>query len=394
MQHDPNARTQITEVPLPAELTEPLPEDASRVTVAARTAAETALGVHGVHHLGNLLARAADRVRSQFGRSAGTTGVQVDEEDGALDVVVSIVVEYPEPVVAVADEVRRQVREAVSQLGDGTVTVDVRVLDVHGPFDDEPSALDRAVESGKDAVDRAKTAASDIAADAQENAADVAERARDAAARAVDRAGDAADTARAAVADATDRVREVASDTPHVRSSRTPLTAPAEWPPMPPTRRARPSTVRAKESPTLPIALGTVPTVPVTRPPTPSTTRRTRRGQRVTPQPTPVPRCRTVPRAPPTRPPTPPATPARTPRTPPPTQRWRTTVRTPSVRVTATRTPPGPGTSRSPTRSTRPPPPCPVRPMPSARTPTRTATSSPTRVPTATGRDRAPGLRT
>ena len=165
MQHDPNARTQITEVPLPAELTEPLPEDASRVTVAARTAAETALGVHGVHHLGNLLARAADRVRSQFGRSAGTTGVQVDEEDGALDVVVSIVVEYPEPVIAVADEVRRQIREAVSQLGDGAVTVDVRVLDVHGPFDDEPSALDRAVESGKDAVDRAKAAASDAADD-------------------------------------------------------------------------------------------------------------------------------------------------------------------------------------------------------------------------------------
>ncbi|WP_022907644.1 Asp23/Gls24 family envelope stress response protein [Curtobacterium sp. B18] len=155
MQHDPNARTQIIEVPLPEELTEPLPADASPVTIAARTAAETALGVHGVHHLGNLLARAADTVRARFGRSAGTTGVQVDETDGELDVVVSIVVEYPEPVVQVADEVRRQVREAVAQLNFDVVSVDVRVLDVHGPFDDEPSALDRAVEAAGAARDAA-----------------------------------------------------------------------------------------------------------------------------------------------------------------------------------------------------------------------------------------------
>ncbi len=52
MQHDPNARTQITEVDLPSELTTPLPEDAGPLVVAARTAAETALGVPGVHHLG------------------------------------------------------------------------------------------------------------------------------------------------------------------------------------------------------------------------------------------------------------------------------------------------------------------------------------------------------
>ncbi|MFJ7289697.1 Asp23/Gls24 family envelope stress response protein [Curtobacterium sp. NPDC098951] len=212
MQHDPNARTQIIEVPLPEELTEPLPADASPVTIAARTAAETALGVHGVHHLGNLLARAADTVRARFGRSAGTTGVQVDETDGELDVVVSIVVEYPEPVVRVADEVRRQVREAVAQLNFDVVSVDVRVLDVHGPFDDEPSALDRAVESGKDAVDRVRTAASEAAAHVEESAADAAERARDAASRAVDRAGDATDAAREAVADATDRVRDGAAE--------------------------------------------------------------------------------------------------------------------------------------------------------------------------------------
>ena len=102
MQHDPNSHTQVTEVALPAELTEPLPDDASTVVVVARTAAETALGVPGVHHLGGLVARAADQLRSRLGRSAGTAGVQVDEDEGAYAVQVSVVVTYPEPVVAVA----------------------------------------------------------------------------------------------------------------------------------------------------------------------------------------------------------------------------------------------------------------------------------------------------
>lgn len=137
MQHDPNAHTQVTEVTLPAELTEPLPDEASTVTIVARTAAETALAVAGVHHLGGIAARAADQLRKQLGRSAGTAGVQVDEDDGALGVQVSVIVSYPHPVIAVADEVRKQVSAATRQVSDLPTTVDVRVLDVHGPFDDE-----------------------------------------------------------------------------------------------------------------------------------------------------------------------------------------------------------------------------------------------------------------
>ncbi|MFL0391111.1 Asp23/Gls24 family envelope stress response protein, partial [Curtobacterium sp. 179-B 9B NHS] len=182
MQHDPNARTQITEVDLPPELTTPLPEDAGPLVVAARTAAETALGVPGVHHLGGLVARAADRVRSQLGRTAGAPGVQVDDNDGTLDVTVSVVISYPQPVREVAEEVRRQVAAAVSQLGAGQpTTVDVRVLDVHGPFDDEPTPVDRAREAVGDAVDRTKEAVSGAAEDVRGGAAEVAERARDAA---------------------------------------------------------------------------------------------------------------------------------------------------------------------------------------------------------------------
>ena len=135
MEHDPNARTQVTRVDLPAELTQPLPEDANAVTIAARTAAETALGVPGVHRLGSLVARAADQVRAGLGRSAGTAGVRVDDVDGLLDVTVAIVATYPHPVAEVADEVRDQVAAALAQLSDEPVRVEVRVLDVQGPFD-------------------------------------------------------------------------------------------------------------------------------------------------------------------------------------------------------------------------------------------------------------------
>ncbi|MDO3697488.1 Asp23/Gls24 family envelope stress response protein, partial [Curtobacterium flaccumfaciens] len=161
MQHDPHANTQVTEVALPAALTEPLPDDASTATIVARTAAETALGVPGVHHLGGIAARAADQLRKQLGRSAGTAGVQVDEQDGVLAVQVAVVVSYPHPVLAVAAEVRQQVTAATRQLSVLRTTVDVRVLDVHGPFDDEQSPLGRAAEQATDAVEQAAESTGD-----------------------------------------------------------------------------------------------------------------------------------------------------------------------------------------------------------------------------------------
>ena len=139
---DTHAHTTLAVVDLPASLTAPLPEDAAAVTVAARTAAVTTLGVDGVHHLGGLAERAADQVRSRLGRSGSALGVRVDDTDGTLDVTVAVVVRYPHPVTAVAAEVRAQVGAALTQLVElpDHVEVDVRVLDVHGPFDDEPAA--------------------------------------------------------------------------------------------------------------------------------------------------------------------------------------------------------------------------------------------------------------
>jgi len=206
MQHDPNAHTQVTEVALPAELTEPLPDDASTVTIVARTAAETALGVPGVHHLGGIAARAADQLRKQLGRSAGAAGVQVDEDDGALGVQVSIVVSYPEPVLHVADEVRKQVTAATRQLSELPTSVDVRVLDVHGPFDDEQSPLGRATEAATDAVEQAAETTADATKRAAAATADVTKRTADATADATERAADA-------TAETTKRVVDTAANT-------------------------------------------------------------------------------------------------------------------------------------------------------------------------------------
>jgi len=215
MQHDPNAHTQVTEVALPAELTEPLPDDANTVTIVALTAAETALAVPGVHHLGGIAARAADQLRKHLGRSAGTAGVQVDEDDGALGVQVSVVVSYPHPVIAVADEVRKQVSAATRQVSDVPTTVDVRVLDVHGPFDDEPSPLGRAAEATGDAVTQAAEATSDATKRAATATADATKRTAEATADVTRRAADAtADAASHVVDDAaetTDRVGDAAA---------------------------------------------------------------------------------------------------------------------------------------------------------------------------------------
>ena len=206
MQHDPHANTQVTEVALPAALTEPLPDDASTATIVARTAAETALGVPGVHHLGGIAARAADQLRKQLGRSAGTTGVQVDEQDGVLTVQVAVVVSYPHPVLAVAAEVRQQVTAATRQLSDLRTSVDVRVLDVHGPFDDEQSPLGRAAEQATDAVEQAAESTGDAVKRAAETTADATKRAATATA-------DATKQAASATADATKRAADATADT-------------------------------------------------------------------------------------------------------------------------------------------------------------------------------------
>ncbi|MFT2711754.1 Asp23/Gls24 family envelope stress response protein [Clavibacter sp. Sh2126] len=162
---------------------------AQRIGVAAD---ETAAGVTGVHHLGGSAARALDAAsRAIRGTSTGP-GVTVSEEQGGTVIDIDLVVEYPAPVQDVVDRTRAQVAHAARQIAPGPVRVNIRVTDVHGPFDDEQSpagaALERAEDAGSDALEQAKAAGSDAADRVHEASVDAADRARDAG----DRAGDTA----------------------------------------------------------------------------------------------------------------------------------------------------------------------------------------------------------
>ncbi|MFD2340245.1 Asp23/Gls24 family envelope stress response protein [Clavibacter tessellarius] len=219
---------------------------AQRIGVAA---AETAAGVTGVHHLGGSAARALDAAsRAVRGTSTGP-GVTVSEESGGVVIDIDLVVEYPAPVQDVVDRTREQVAHAARQIAPGAVRVNIRVTDVHGPFDDEQSpagaalerakgagadalgkakgagadalgkakdagsdALDKAKDAGSDALDKAKSAGSDAAAKAKAAGSDAAARVREGSAEAADRGRDAGDRAQDAAARAADTAKEVGSE--------------------------------------------------------------------------------------------------------------------------------------------------------------------------------------
>ncbi|RIJ13362.1 Asp23/Gls24 family envelope stress response protein, partial [Clavibacter nebraskensis] len=115
--------------------------------------------------LGGATARALDAAsRAIRGTSTGP-GVTVSEEAGGTVIDIDLVVEYPTPVQDVVAETREQVARAAREIAPGAVRVDIRVTDVHGPFDDEQSpagaALEKAKDAGSDALERAKAAGSE-----------------------------------------------------------------------------------------------------------------------------------------------------------------------------------------------------------------------------------------
>lgn len=186
---------------------------AHRIGVAA---AETAAGVTGVHHLGGTAARALDAAsRAIRGTSTGP-GVTVSEEAGGTVIDIDLVVEYPTPVQDVVDETREQVARAARQIAPGAVRVDIRVTDVHGPFDDEQSpagaALEKAKDAGSDALEKAKAAGSEGLDRAKAAGAEAADRARDAGDRIQDASADAASRAQDAGSRAADTAREIGSE--------------------------------------------------------------------------------------------------------------------------------------------------------------------------------------
>ncbi|MBE3077343.1 Asp23/Gls24 family envelope stress response protein [Clavibacter michiganensis] len=185
---------------------------AHRVGVAA---AETAAGVTGVHHLGGTAARALDAAsRAIRGTSTGP-GVTVSEEAGDTVIDIDLVVEYPTPVQDVVDETREQVARAARQIAAGSVRVNIRVTDVHGPFDDEQSpagaALERAKDAGSDALEKAEDAGSDALEKTKAAGSEGLEKAKAAGSEAADRAREAGDRIQDASADAAARAQDAGS---------------------------------------------------------------------------------------------------------------------------------------------------------------------------------------
>ena len=106
--------------------------------VIAKVAGIAAREVRGVHALGGGAARAIGALRQAMGTTDLAQGVQVEVGETQVAADVSIVVEYPEPMHAVADEVRAAVRSAIEDLvGMQAAEINVTINDVFIPGDDD-----------------------------------------------------------------------------------------------------------------------------------------------------------------------------------------------------------------------------------------------------------------
>ena len=111
--------------------------------VVSKVAGIAAREVPGVHDLGNGAARAIGAIRNAINQQDRGQGVSVEvgEKQVAADIV--IVAEYPVELQKVADDVRRSVTDAISQVVGMEVTeVNVTVSDVFIPSDDADDDAD------------------------------------------------------------------------------------------------------------------------------------------------------------------------------------------------------------------------------------------------------------
>jgi uncharacterized alkaline shock family protein YloU len=188
----------------------------SRDHLLGTTAAETAAGVTGVHHLGGIAARTLDRARRQvLGESSGP-GVTVSHDDDDATVIdLDIVVEYPAAIAEVVAETRAQVTHAARQLADGPVRINVTVTDVHGPFDRDPAvldAVDQAGETARRAAHQLAEVGDDLRTQAQAGVDDVARTAGELTEQMSDEASALAHRTGAIASQAGDRVAEFAAE--------------------------------------------------------------------------------------------------------------------------------------------------------------------------------------
>jgi uncharacterized alkaline shock family protein YloU len=114
--------------------------------VVSKVAGIAAREVPGVHDLGNGAARAIGAIRNAINQQDRGQGVSVEvgEKQVAADIV--IVAEYPVELQKVADDVRKAVTQAITQVvGMEVAEVNVTISDVHIPSDDADEADDSRV---------------------------------------------------------------------------------------------------------------------------------------------------------------------------------------------------------------------------------------------------------
>lgn len=117
-------------------------------TVIAKVAGIAARDVPGVFALGGGAARAFGVIRDVIGSTDLSQGVRVEVGETQVAADVTIVVEYPTPMNAVAEQVRAAVAQAIVELvGMEVAEVNVAINDVHipGDDDDEPTSAESRV---------------------------------------------------------------------------------------------------------------------------------------------------------------------------------------------------------------------------------------------------------
>lgn len=106
--------------------------------VVAKIAGIAARSVPGVHDLGGAAGRAIGAIRNRINQTDLTQGISVEVGETQVAVDVALVAEYPTKLQLVADEVRTAIIDAVeSYVGMEVTVVNVSILDVHMPSDDD-----------------------------------------------------------------------------------------------------------------------------------------------------------------------------------------------------------------------------------------------------------------
>ena len=113
--------------------------------VIAKIAGIAAREVPGVFALGGGAARVVGAIRDAMGNTDLSQGVKVEVGETEVAADVTIVVEYPLPLMQVADQVRAAVAAAITDLiGMQVAEINVTVTDVHIPGDDDTELVEES----------------------------------------------------------------------------------------------------------------------------------------------------------------------------------------------------------------------------------------------------------